>query len=82
MTQQQFNEKYKNYIKGGFVGLEFDNPETTGTLDEIFQDLIKIPGFEFYQIKWKFNNIRFYSSLGHALNNAIERVLEDINGLG
>ncbi len=60
MTQQEFNEKYKQYIPEGWYGLSFDIPEVTEYLDGVMQDLITIPGFELHQIKLKFNMARFY----------------------
>lgn len=78
MTSKKFNEKYKDYIEKGFYGLEFDQELVTIFLDEVFQDLIKIPDFKFSQIKLKFGYARFYSSLGIVLTNLIE---EKINSL-
>jgi hypothetical protein len=60
MTQQEFNEKYKQYILEGWYGLSFDIPEVAIYLDGVMQDLITIPGFELHQIKLKFNMARFY----------------------
>jgi hypothetical protein len=60
MTQQEFNEKYKQYIPEGWHGLSFDIPEVAIYLDSVMQDLITIPGFELHQIKLKYNMARFY----------------------
>lgn len=60
MKQQEFNNKYKQYIPKGWYGLSFDIPEVTEYLDGVMQDLITIPGFELHQIKLKFNMARFY----------------------
>lgn len=68
MTQEQFNEKYKQYIPEGWYGLGFDIPEVTIYLDEVMQDLITIPGFELHQIKVKFGMSRFY--FGSKWNSA------------
>jgi hypothetical protein len=72
MTLLEFNEKYNEYIDEGFDGLEFDIPEVTDMLDRVFEDLIKIPGFSFAQIKIKYGQARFYSSLNHTLSRLIE----------
>lgn len=65
MTAKEFNEKYKDYIEEGFEdqGLSFDEPVVTDYLDKLFTDLIKIPGFQYSQIKLKFGMCRFYTNL-------------------
>lgn len=64
MTLKEFNNKYKDYIEEGFDGLEFDIPEVTKFLDDIFENVLtKIPGFQYSQIKLKFNMTRFYTNL-------------------
>jgi hypothetical protein len=85
MTQQEFNEKYKQYIPEGWYGLSFDIPEVTEYLDNVMQDLITIPGFELKQIKLKFNMARFYFNtsweqkhLELALQSRIENKINEI----
>ena len=60
MTQNEFNEKYKQWIPEGWSGLDFDIPQVTEYMDQIMQDMILIPGFELHQIKLKFDWPRFY----------------------
>lgn len=60
MTTLDFNIKYKDYLGHENYGLVIDNKEVINYLDEQFQELITIPGFEYSQIKVKFNDIRFY----------------------
>ena len=60
MTNQEFNNKYKDYIEPGFDGCELDNEEALNYLDNEFQELINIPDFKFSQIKSKFNWFCFY----------------------
>lgn len=60
MTCKEFNQKYKNYIKEDFTGLEIENQEIINWLDDKFQEFIKTPDFQFSQIKTKFGNGRFY----------------------
>jgi len=60
MTQNEFNEKYKQWIPEGWSGLEFDVPEVTEYMDTVMQDMTLIPGFELHQIKLKFDWPRFY----------------------
>ena len=82
MTISEFNEKYKEYLEEGHYGLDISTPSIIQYLDEIFQGLIKIPGFKYSQIKEKFSTSRFYTNLyeligkpGLIINNEVERTL-------
>ena len=63
MTTDKFNEKYKDYIEEGHYGLDIENENIIKYLDDVFKDLIKIPGFKYSQIKEKFGWLRFYIEL-------------------
>lgn len=81
MTPTEFNEKHKAFLEPGFEdqGLEFGKPETVKFLNNVFRDLTTIPGFTYAQIKWKFNSVRFYSSLKSSeLREFIETQLKEI----
>lgn len=78
MTVEEFNIKYKDYLEEGHYGLDINNQEVIKYLDNIFIDLIKIPGFKYTQIKIKFSSIRFYSTIGYNLADTIEYMLETI----
>jgi hypothetical protein len=80
MTYNEFNEKYKHYLEKGFEnqGLSFDTPEVTAFLDKVFQDFVKISGFQFSQIKLKFGMPRFYSTLGATLGYLVEAEIDRI----
>ena len=82
MTVEDFNEKYKDYLEEGYYGLTLNDSRAIKYLDETFQDLIKIPGFKFSQIKGKFGTSRFYTNLyqvigkpGLIINYEIEKTL-------
>lgn len=60
MTVEQFNEKYKGYLKEGHYGLSIYNDTFVSWLDDKFQEFIKIPGFTYSQVKAKFGYGRFY----------------------
>ena len=82
MTASEFNEKYKEYLEEGHYGLDISTPSIIKYLDEMFQGLIKIPGFKYSQIKEKFNTSRFYTNLyeligkpGLIIDNEVERIL-------
>jgi len=60
-TAKEFNEKYGNFLEEGHYGMAIDLPEIVDFLDHIFQDLVKINGFKYIQIKVKFGYARFYT---------------------
>jgi hypothetical protein len=83
MTSTEFNEKYSAYLDEGHYGLDIDIPEATKFLDDAFKDLIKIPGFTYFQIKSKYGTSRFYTNLrdtlgfvGKHIENGIEKELD------
>jgi hypothetical protein len=59
-TIQEFDEKYKDYLEPGHYGLALSNPKAIEYLDTEFQELIKLPGFQYAQIKRKFDWFCFY----------------------
>ena len=82
MTASEFNEKYKEYLEEGHYGLDISTPSIIKYLDEMFQDLIKIPGFKYSQIKEKFSTSRFYTNLyeligkpGLIITDEVEKTL-------
>lgn len=82
MTTSEFNKKYKDYLEEGHYGLDISTPSIIKYLDEMFQDLIKIPGFKYSQIKEKFSTSRFYTNLyeligkpGLIIINEVEKTL-------
>jgi hypothetical protein len=80
MTQKEFNEKYRKYLETDHTGLQFDNEEVINQLDNIFTDLIKIPGFKYDTIKLKFGAARVYTtgiskSTEFAIESLIDRIL-------
>lgn len=60
MKSEEFNNKYFLFLKEDHYGLALDHPEAVEYLDKEFQELIKIPGFKYSQIKSKFNWFCFY----------------------
>lgn len=88
MTVEEFNDKYAAYLPNGWYGLDIDDKEVIAWLDKIFEQyLTKIKGFEYHQIKLKYDSARFYSSLenktasyyeGSALTELIETNINSI----
>jgi hypothetical protein len=66
-TSKEFNEKYKDYIEEGHYGMDINEPSVLAYVDQIFNDLIKIPGFQFSQVKTKFGLARVYTNLDNLL---------------
>jgi hypothetical protein len=62
-TNEEFNDKYKDYIEEGHYGMSLEIPSVLAYVDQIFNDLIKIPGFKFSQIKTKYGLARVYTNL-------------------
>ena len=62
-TTKEFNEKYKEYIEEGHYGMDIHEPSVLVYVDQIFNDLIKIPGFQFSQVKTKYGLARVYTNL-------------------
>jgi hypothetical protein len=60
MSIEEFNLKYKKYLKKGFKGLEINNQDVINYLDDKFKVFIKNPEFEYSQIKVKFGKVGFY----------------------
>jgi hypothetical protein len=66
-TNQEFNDKYKDYIHEDHYGMAIEVPSVISYVDTVFQDLIKIPGFKYQQIKTKFGLARVYTNLDELL---------------
>lgn len=76
MTSEEFDEKYKDFLEEGHYGLDLYNEEAIQYLDEEFRELIKIPGFQYSQIKSKFNWFCFYcTNVPHEKRTEIEKTL-------
>ena len=77
MTAEEFNEKYSAYLEEGHYGLDIDIPEAVEYLDKTFEGLIKIPGFQYSQIKEKYSSSRFYSNLNDILGATVGNYIEN-----
>lgn len=91
MTAKEFNEKYKEFIqtqtyknKQGvevvqtFDGLSIGIPSVVEFLDNLFEEITKIPGFRYSQIKLKFNMARVYTNSCGTLNYLIEDKIDQL----
>lgn len=82
MTPEEFNEKYKDFLEEGHYGLTLSKPEAIEYLDREFEELIKIPGFQYSQIKSKWNYFCFYNEGVSAektveIENRLKEIYED-----
>ena len=84
-TTKEFNEKYKEYIEEGHYGMDIHEPSVLVYVDQIFNDFIKIPGFQFSQVKTKYGLARVYTNLddlipfvGRIINQELEEKINFI----
>lgn len=79
LNSDEFNEKYINYIEKGFEGLCINDIDVIKYLDNVFEDLIKIEGFKYSQIKLKFGMVRFHAeNISGEMCFALEDKIADI----
>lgn len=79
-TNQEFNEKYNAYLVTDHGGMSIGIPAVLVYVDQIFQDLIKIEGFKYQQVKTKFGLARVYTNLDEILpfvGRIIQQELEE-----
>jgi len=79
MTAKEFNQKYSAYLEDKHYGLNIHIPEVIEYLDKIFEGLVKIEGFKYYQIKEKYDSTRFYTNLPEIIpqmSRTIEQSIE------
>jgi hypothetical protein len=84
-TNEEFNNKYKEYLEEGHYGMSIQIPSVLAYVDEIFNDLSQIPGFKYQQIKVKFGLARVYTNLddimpfvGRIINQELEEKINFI----
>jgi hypothetical protein len=76
MTAREFNQKWAQFLEPGHYGLAIDSPSVCEYLDKVFEGLTKIPGFEYYQIKTKFEYSSFYSNLVEILSPEVGLMIQ------
>jgi hypothetical protein len=84
-TCEEFNTRYAQYLDIDLDGLIIEYPSVIHYVDQIFQDLIKIEGFKYSQIKTKFGLARVYTNLdelmpfvGRIINQELEEKINFI----
>lgn len=66
-TTEEFNTKYAQYLETDLDGLSIEYPSVVHYIDQIFQSLIKIEGFQYVQIKTKFGLAKVYTNLDELI---------------
>tara|TARA_R110000782_G_scaffold30983_6_gene76823 strand:+ start:8436 stop:8771 length:336 start_codon:yes stop_codon:yes gene_type:complete len=62
-TSKEFNDKYSNYLEDTHFGIEIEIPSVLTYVDQVINDLTKIPGFKYQQIKLKYGLARVSTNL-------------------
>jgi len=82
---KEFNDKYDAYLEKDHGGMEIQVPAVLTYVDQIFNDLIKIPDFKYQQIKTKYGLARVYTNLddlipfvGRIINQELEEKINFI----
>ena len=79
-TSKEFNDKYAAYLEEGHYGMSIDEPSILTYVDQVFNDLTWIPGFQFSQIKTKYGLARVYTNLYELMpfvGRIVDQELED-----
>ena len=84
-TNKEFNDKYDAYLEKDHGGMQIQVPAVLTYVDQIFNDLIKIPDFKYQQIKTKYGLARVYTNLddlipfvGRIINQELEEKINFI----
>ena len=84
-TNKEFNDKYNAYLEDQHGGMQIQVPSVLSYIDQIFNDLTEIPGFQYQQIKTKYGLARVYTNLeellpfvGRIINQELEEKINFI----
>lgn len=66
-TNDEFNTKYIDYLEEAHGGMQIQVPSVLAYVDQIFDDLTKIPGFKYQQVKCKYGLARVYTNLDELM---------------
>lgn len=79
MNSKEFNEKYNVYLEERFYGCDINHPKALEYLDREFEELIKIPGFKYQQIKPKWGYYSFYCN--NVPREKIEQIEQNLKNI-
>lgn len=84
LTEDEFDEKYKDFLEEGHYGMAINNETVIIVLDYLFKTFTLIPGFSYSQIKMKFGSSRFYANIDTFWSHLAESIIniiikEDLN---
>jgi hypothetical protein len=84
MGIEQFNEKWSQYLEPRFYGMSIDNSAVCEYLDQVFEELSKVPNFQYSQIKMKNGSARFYCEPWfidtHQIEFKINQIINESSG--
>lgn len=66
-TNKEFNDKYVDYLEHMHYGIDIQITSVLTYVDQIFNDLTKISGFKYQQIKLKYGLARVHTNLEELL---------------
>lgn len=72
-TIKEFNDKYKDYLDG--AGMLLEIPSVLAYVDQVFNDLILIPGFKYEEITTRHGLAKVHTNLQELMPFA-GRILE------
>lgn len=78
MNTSEFNEKWSKYLEKGHYGLDIPDDKVIEYLDKKFEELSKIEGFLYSQIKTKFNFVRVYMEPRSINTTEIEEEIKNL----
>lgn len=76
-TTTEFNKKYEAFLEKGHYGLDIQIPSVIEYLDTVFEELTKIEGFSYSQIKLKFRSARVYTNL-YTILPSFARMMDNV----
>lgn len=81
MTDDEFNEKYKDFLEPGHYGCAIGDEACIAFLDKVFEVATAAEGFSYSQLKWKFNMARIYWKHSPINTSFVEDTLNTIYDL-
>ena len=78
MDSIEFNKKWKPFLEAGHYGMSIDQVEVCEYMDKVFEELTKVPNFQYSQIKMKYGSSRFYCDPWFIDTAQIERKINQL----
>ena len=78
MSIEDFNNRWERFLENGNYGLDINNEKVIKFLDDFFYLAQHEPGFKYSQIKLKWGQPRFYSTLPFSIERMVENEIARI----